>query len=777
MAAADPYEGGVGQAARLPRERDGRGDSGRADAANAGPEPRVRILIVDDRQENVLALESMLGDPTFDLLVANSGAEALGHLLTADVALVLMDVLMPGMDGFETARLIRAREACRHIPIIFLTAAGSDLRMIERGYAVGAVDYLVKPLSAAMVKAKVAVFVDLYRKNQQVRRQQEALRLADRARNDEVLRESEALYEASFNSAAVGITHIGMDGRWLRVNPQFCRAIGYDPDEISHLRLRDIVHPSDLNDHLAAQRRLARGELESFRREERYLRKDGRVVWVDSTVSALRDRSGAVRYFVAVVEDVTARRDAEKRERLLADVSQVLLSSPDHRGELDVVAQTIVAALGDWCVIGVNAPQGDDGAASIPAVACADRSRGMLASRIRATLASSPAYAQWLSEPQAVTSADPPRELGRLWGLDGKVAAEMGAAAVLSLPLAARQRTFGHVSFLSASPFTAGDVTTAYELTRRIALALDNGDLYRQTQDAVRARDEFLSIASHELRTPLTPLRIHLQRLLAANPDPTMGRTPGESAVSTAGKIDSKIDSDLARSAAGEATADPKRMQTVLYRCERKVRRLEALADTLFDASRLDRQTPHLYLEAIDLGDVTRKVIDSFAEETTAAGCEVALDVQGSVTGHWDRLRLEQVISNVFENAIKYGSGKPIELTVHGNDDRAQLTVRDHGPGIPQDQLAGIFERFHRVVSSPYHSGLRLGLPIARQIVEAHRGSIRVDSEPGQGACFTVELPRQGDEARASGPGAAAPDELRRRRGAKGGPGARRACG
>jgi len=676
-------------------------------------ETTARVLIVDDRPENIVAVKSILDGPEFELLSARSGPEALGQLLTADVALILLDVFMPGMDGFETARLIRAREACRHIPIIFLTAAGSDLHMVERGYAVGAVDYLVKPLNPEVVRAKVAVFVELARKNQQLRRREQELRLAERARNDEVLREREALYEASFDSAAVGITHVATDGRWLRVNPQFCKLTGYSAEEACQLRVQDILHPGDAAEQIEGLARLARGELESFRREARYLRKDGSAVWVDSTVSPLRDRSGIVRYFVAVIEDITARRETEKRESLVAEVSQVLLSSLDHRRELVVLAQKIASALGDWCIIGLKDSDDEEGMA-VSAVACADRTRDALAARVRDSLDASPAYARWLMEPQAVSSADPPGDLERLWGLDAGVAKELGVLAALSVPLAARGRAFGHVTFLAAAALGAGDVTTAHEVTRRIALALDNGDLYRQTQAAVRARDEFLSIASHELRTPLTPLRIHLQRLLSAKAD--------------------------------EATAPhPGRVQTVLHRCERKVRRLEALVDTLFDVSHPNQPALRLQLDVVDLAELTRKVVDSYAEETTAAGCRFNIAVVGDVSGHWDRWRLEQVVSNVVENAIKYGPGKPIELTLEGTDDLIRMTVRDHGVGIPQTQLEEIFERFHPIVSSPYHSGLRLGLSITRQIVEAHHGWIRADSEPGAGAQFTIELPRQVD--------------------------------
>jgi len=723
VAAPEPYAGlGDRGAAILGRAAGGGGNDW---AVPVELEPTARVLIVDDRPENILAVQSILDGPEFELLTARSGPEALGQLLTADVALILLDVLMPGMDGFETARLIRAREACRHIPIIFLTAAGSDLHMVERGYAVGAVDYLVKPLNPEVVKAKVAVFVDLARKNQQLRRREHELRLAERARNDEVLREREALYEASFDCAAVGITHVATDGRWLRVNPQFCKLTGYSAEEACRLRVQDVVHPEDAAEQIDGLGRVARGELESFRREARYLRKDGSMVWVDCTVSPLRDRSGSVRYFVAVLEDITTRRDGEKRERLVAEVSQVLLSSFDHRRELDVLAKVIAGALGDWCVIGLSYPDDMAQPTAASAVACLEPARDELASRLRASLESSTAYARWLTDPQSVTPANGAQDLARSWGLDPNLARELGVLSAVSVPLWARGRAFGHVTVLLAREPGAGDVTTIHEVARRIALALDNGELYRQTQAAVRARDEFLSIASHELRTPLTPLRIHLQRLLS----PKAGAAP---------------------------VSQPGRMQTVLHRCERKVRRLEALVDTLFDVSRLNQRPLRLQLALVDLGELARKVIDSFAEETAAAGCEVTLDVEGDVSGRWDRCRLEQVVSHVIENAIKFGPGRPIDIAIEGTGERVRMIVRDHGVGIERSQLEEIFERFHPIVSSPNHSGLRLGLSITRQIVEAHHGWIKADSEAGAGAWFTIELPREiqsprADDIRAGG--------------------------
>jgi len=143
------------------------------------PEP-VNILLADDRPENLLALETILGDPEYNLVKANSGREALRHLLQHDFAVILLDVQMPEMDGFETAELIRQRERSQHTPIIFITAIGKSEEFVYKGYLTGAVDYIIKPVVPEILRAKVSVFVDLFRMREQVQRQAEQLALANR---------------------------------------------------------------------------------------------------------------------------------------------------------------------------------------------------------------------------------------------------------------------------------------------------------------------------------------------------------------------------------------------------------------------------------------------------------------------------------------------------------------------------------------------------------------------------------------------------------------------
>jgi CheY-like chemotaxis protein len=153
----------------------------------------ARVLLVDDRKDNLLALEAILQGLPVQTVAANSGEEALKHLLVEDFALILLDAQMPDMDGFETARHIKRRERTRHVPIIFLTAADRDSHLAMRGYAAGAVDYLTKPFDPWVLRAKVSVFVELWTKSEQLLVQGEATRVRDNAMRAAAVAVAEAL--------------------------------------------------------------------------------------------------------------------------------------------------------------------------------------------------------------------------------------------------------------------------------------------------------------------------------------------------------------------------------------------------------------------------------------------------------------------------------------------------------------------------------------------------------------------------------------------------------
>jgi signal transduction histidine kinase len=391
----------------------------------APDQPTARVLLVDDKPQNLMALEANLSNLHLDVVKAGSGEEALRYLLTDDFAVILLDVRMPIMDGLQTAGLIRGRERSRDTPIIFITASalGSDDDLVTRGYSLGAVDYIIKPIHPHILRSKVAVFVELFRKTARV--QQQAAQLT-------------------------------------RLNEE----------------------------------------------------------------------------------------------------------------------------------------------------------------------------------------------------LEARVA------------------------------------------TRTVEL-----------QRAVRIRDDFLAMAGHELRTPLTSLHGAIETLLRASRQGRFG------------------------------TPTPDRVQRMLNVIEKQDERLLHLVNNLLDVSRLSEGRLELELEEVDLSALVHDVVECFREEIARAQCRLEIHAQDHFVGWWDRSRLDQVVTNLLTNALKYGAGSEVTICVSADATSARLAVADRGIGIAPEHTERIFGRFERAVASNEYSGVGLGLSIARGIVEALGGTLGVVSEPGGGATFTVELP------------------------------------
>jgi len=226
-------------------------------------------------------------------------------------------------------------------------------------------------------------------------------------------------------------------------------------------------------------------------------------------------------------------------------------------------------------------------------------------------------------------------------------------------------------------------------------------------EQAVNARDEFLSIASHELRTPLTTLQLRLNSL---HDDLTAGGASPQ--------VKRKLDSSL-----------------------RQGGRLMTLVDSLFDVSRIASRQLTLQRERFDLIEAARELVERFSEAAAIAGVTLELQTEGQAIGVWDRLRVEQIIQNLLSNAIKYGANAPVEITVGVRGGNATLTVRDHGPGIAPADQERIFGPYERAVSPRNYGGLGLGLYIARENAVAHGGTLALTSVPADGATFLVELP------------------------------------
>jgi PAS domain S-box-containing protein len=540
-------------------------------APTPSPGEEASILVVDDEPKNLVAAEAVLGGLGGTLVTALSGREALRHVLNRDFAAILLDVQMPDLDGFQTATIIRGRDRCRHVPIIFITAINKASEHVRLGYSLGAVDYVFKPFEAEILRSKVNVFLELYRNRESVRRQAEQLRaLEERRLAAEVVDSMRRQNELILNAVGEGICGFDGDGRVVFVNPAACRISGFKREELIGQPAHALLH---------------------------HTRADGRH---------------------CAGED--------------CDLYAVMRGRAAHTVEGEV-----------------------------------------------------------------------------LWRKDGT-----------SLPVEC-------VGTLLREGNGLVSVIVFRDVTERLQIERERGRLVRELEEAISARDDFLSIASHELRTPLTPIRLSVQSL----------RRKGQSL----------------------ATVLPKGLSTQLETMDRQVARLDTLINELLDVSRITVGRMDLELSDFDAATLVREVVGRFQQELDWGHHTVKLDVGApgaQMVGRWDRLRLDQVVSNLLTNAMKYGGDrKLIEISVSGEPSGGvAISVRDHGVGISTEDQERIFERFERLISVRHFGGFGLGLWIVRQIVEAHGGNVRVESVLGEGSTFTVEIPRQTSLSAAARPDA-----------------------
>ena len=277
------------------------------------PGRRARVLLVDDEPDNLVALEAVLEPLDRELVRATSGEEALRQLLRDEFAVILLDVRMPGLDGFETAALIKRRERTRHLPIIFVTALSKDTEHVFRGYSEGAVDYLLKPYDPAVLRSKVSVFIDLHEKAG-------------------ALEESEQRFRTAFANAPIGMALLSAEGRFVQANRALADMLGHAHAELAGLPWESIVHPDERAEDRQALRELVDGGRSVYRAERRCLHADGHELMVALSVSATTGQGGGVQQLIAQLEDVTDRQRAE-HER------QKRLQERAARAEAEAVAQ------------------------------------------------------------------------------------------------------------------------------------------------------------------------------------------------------------------------------------------------------------------------------------------------------------------------------------------------------------------------------------------------------------------------------------------------------
>lgn len=508
------------------------------------------------------------------------------------------------------------------------------------------------------------------------------------------------------------------EGIVMYVSPSITSSLDYTPAEFVGLSFLTLVHPDDLSALQKISYELHQHAGKSLSTEYRLRHKDGSWRWFEGTgTNLLHDPD--VQAIVGNFRDITVRKVAEERLQLLNAVSTLLVSSLDHEITLQEIAHLLVPAQADYCRIALVDNQQQIKEITVNHV---DPEKNKLVQalyeqykdRANSTHGLQKLLATGQAELISVVSEDvraTTRDNPTLFALVGT----LSLRSYMGVPLIARGKTIGAITFSSIQPhrhYTDDDLQFAQEVARRIALALDNVYLYREAQNAIRLRDEFIATASHELRTPITSLKMYtqvLQRRFARQSEENLTRSL------------TKMDAQIAK--------------------------LTLLIEDLLDVSKLELGKVAFRHEAFDLDEVIAETVEHVQSISTHHSIRVEGKIALPVWG--DKERIGQVLTNFLINAIKYSpEADSVIVRVAQELEMVVVSVQDFGIGIAQEHQPHIFDRFYRVndPEERTYPGLGIGLHIAYEIIKRHGGTMRVVSEKGKGSLFCFTLPYASDK-------------------------------
>ncbi|WP_437964106.1 ATP-binding protein [Sorangium sp. So ce260] len=665
--------------------------------ATAPDDRTCTILIVDDVPASLTVLVDNFECMGYQVLIAEDSEEALVRASLMRPDLILLDVVMPDIDGFETCRRLKAAESTREIPVIFMTCL-TDAADKLVGFKAGGVDYIAKPFEIGEVIARVTTHLSLREaqkkleeKNAELQRTHQELeqrvrdRTAELASSNAALRESQHLLQAIVDNTTAVVFAKDIEGRYMLVNRGFEELFQMRREQVIGKTDHDIF-PREQADEYHANDFLVLQQNRTIELDELAPQSNGVRTYI-SLKFPLRGPAGKPEGICGISTDITSRKNAEDVLRHSYSLLEATLESTAD-GILVVDGARRIVRHNHRLVQMWRIPT------DVLASGSADVFLAFAGGQLREPELFLRSVHDLYTDPEASAFDTFPLRNGRIF-------------ECYTQP----QRLGGRV---------AGRVWSFRDITARVhaeqqrdRLLLDERRARAAAEEAIRLRDEFLLIASHELRTPITTLQLSIQSL----------------------------EQRLLRG------MDVARVRSAVALSGRQIKRLASFVDMLLDVSRIQAGRLELNRAPVDLRELVAEIVTHLGNQLEQSGSTLAVRAEQPVTGWWDRYRLEQVVTNLLTNAIKFGERAPIEITITAEGEVARLSVTDHGIGIPAEVRTHLFERFRRGVSSRHYGGLGLGLYITRTIVEAHGGRIRLSSEIGLGSTFCVELPMSAEDA------------------------------
>jgi len=458
-------------------------------------EPVVNLLLVDDREENLVALRAILEPLGENLISARSGEEALRALLHEDFACILLDVQMPGLDGFDTADLIKQRERSKSIPIIFLTAISKEEQHVFRGYSAGAVDYLFKPFDPQVLRSKVAVFIDLHRKTAELRRQGELLRERDVT---EERRVSEDRYRQLADAMPQIVWAADREGCATYYNRRWYEYTGQSVESAGEAGWKLAVHPDDLPAAVARRAEtLASGDVYEF--EYRFRASDGTYRWHLARAVPIRGAGGAIDFWIGTATDIHDHKRTQQAQRFLLETGELLGTSLDYLDTLEAVTRAAVPAIADWAAVHIV----DEGQLRQVALAHVDAQKIVFAEELQQRYPPNEqsAITQVIRTGRSQLASevtDAMLRQGTVDELHYELTRELGLESFLCVPLSVPDRVLGTIMLGTAESgrrYDETDLLFAEELGRRAATAIENARLYQVADERAQASRVLESVA------------------------------------------------------------------------------------------------------------------------------------------------------------------------------------------------------------------------------------------------------------------------------------------